>query len=154
MKRLLNYPNVVEIQWYNMDHTCEDGTPTHGTLDLDLILCTSSQFPHISKHIKEWVEKRLDKGFITKQIYEKHRKMWFNVWVFGIEVLKDDYLNLKSIWYYENKMRKGTQKWHNKDMMNVHMWVVHMFSFDKKKIKVWTFLSPLKFKLQCKWLGC
>jgi hypothetical protein len=97
MKRLLNYPNVVEIQWYNMDHTCEDGTPTHGTLDLDLILCTSSQFPHISKHIKEWVEKRLDKGFITKQIYEKHRKMWFNVWVFGIEVLKDDYLNLKSI---------------------------------------------------------
>jgi hypothetical protein len=51
-------------------------------------------------------------------------------------------------------MRKGTQKWHNKDMMNVHMWVVHMFSFDKKKIKVWTFLSPLKFKLQCKWLGC
>jgi len=51
-------------------------------------------------------------------------------------------------------MRKGTQKWHNNDMMNVHMWNVHMFSFDKKKIEGWTRLSSLTFKLQCKWLGC
>jgi hypothetical protein len=80
--------------------------------------------------------------------------VWLNAWVFGFEALRDDYLNLKSIWYYENKMRKGTQKWHNNDMMNVHMWVVHMFSFGKNKIEGCTFLSPLTFKLQCKWLGC
>jgi hypothetical protein len=66
MKRLLKYPNVVEIQWSNMDHTCEDGTPTHGTLDSDLILCTSFQVPHVSKHIKEWVEERLYRGFHHK----------------------------------------------------------------------------------------
>jgi hypothetical protein len=96
VQRLLKYPNVVEIQWYNMDDMHEDGTPTHGALDSDLILCTSFQVPHISKHIKEWVEERLDRGFITKQIYEKHKKVCFNAWVFGIEALKDDYLNLKS----------------------------------------------------------
>jgi hypothetical protein len=106
VKRLLKYPNVVKIQWYNMDHMHEDGTPTHGALDLDLILCTSFQVPHISKCIKEWIEERLERGFITKQIYEKHKKVWFNAWVFGIEALKDDYLNLKSIRYYENKMKK------------------------------------------------
>ncbi len=86
-------------------------------------------FPNILKNglKKDWIR-------VLSQ-YEKHRKMWFNVWVFGIEVLRDDYLNLKSIWYYEKKMKKGTQKWHNNDMMNVHMWVVHMFSFDKKRLK-------------------
>jgi hypothetical protein len=30
--RLLKYPNVAKIAWYLMEHTHEDGTPTHGTL--------------------------------------------------------------------------------------------------------------------------
>jgi hypothetical protein len=28
-------PNVVEIAWYHIDHTCEDGTPAHEALDLN-----------------------------------------------------------------------------------------------------------------------
>ncbi len=53
----------------------------HGALDLDWISCMSFQAPCISKHFKEWVEERLDRNLITKQIYEEHKKVWFNAHV-------------------------------------------------------------------------
>jgi hypothetical protein len=34
-KRLLKSPNVAKIARYQMDHTCEGGTPTHEALDLN-----------------------------------------------------------------------------------------------------------------------
>jgi hypothetical protein len=66
--RLLKYPNVVEIAWYHMEHTHEDGTPAHGTLDPNSMSRRSHQAPCIFKHLKEWLDERLDKGLTTKQI--------------------------------------------------------------------------------------
>jgi len=51
-----------------MDHMCEDGTPTHGALYSNLILCTSFRVPHISKHIKEWGEERMDRVYHKKNL--------------------------------------------------------------------------------------
>jgi hypothetical protein len=31
---------------------------------------------------------------------------------------------MKSMWYYENKMRRGILKQHNNEMASVHAWVV------------------------------
>ncbi len=53
----------------------------HGAFDLDWISCMPFQAPCISKHLKEWVEERLDRNLITKQIYEEHKKVWFNAHV-------------------------------------------------------------------------
>jgi hypothetical protein len=39
MKHLYKYPNVIEFVWYHQEHTCEDGTPGHGTLDCDSQSC-------------------------------------------------------------------------------------------------------------------
>jgi hypothetical protein len=35
LMKKLKFSNVAEIAWYHMDHTHEDGTPTHETLDLN-----------------------------------------------------------------------------------------------------------------------
>jgi len=35
VKRLLRYLDAAKVAWYYMEHTCEDGTSTHGALDLD-----------------------------------------------------------------------------------------------------------------------
>ncbi len=55
-------------------------------------------------------------GFNTRQIYEDQKKLWFNARSLGIKASRDDHLNMKSIQYNENKMRRGTWKLHNNDM--------------------------------------
>ncbi len=59
-------------------------------------------------------------GLNTRQIYEDHKKVWFNAQALGIKASRDDHLDMKSIQYYENKMRRGTWKQHNNDMTSVH----------------------------------
>jgi hypothetical protein len=46
--------------------------------------------------------------------------VWFNAQALGIKASRDDHLDMKSIQYYENKMRRGTWKQHNNDMTSVH----------------------------------
>jgi hypothetical protein len=81
----------------------------------------------------------LDIGLNTRQIYEDHKKVFFNARALGIKPSRDDHLNMKSTQYNENKMRRGTWKRHNNDMTSVHrgQWTTHiMFSSGgKKKIK-------------------
>jgi hypothetical protein len=75
--------------------------------DLNSISQKFLQAPHISKYIKESIEKRLDRGFKTRQIYEEHKKFCFNAQVSRIKASRDYYFNMKSVWYYENKMKRG-----------------------------------------------
>jgi hypothetical protein len=72
---ILKYIDVSRIVWY---HKCEDGILTHGMFDLNSISQKSLQAPHISKYIKESIEKILDRGLNTRQISEEHKKFCFN----------------------------------------------------------------------------
>jgi hypothetical protein len=44
---------------------------------MDSISHKSFQTPHISKHLKEWVEERLDRGLTINSFNEEHKNVWF-----------------------------------------------------------------------------
>ncbi len=122
------------------------------------ISCRFPQTPCIFKYLKEWVEERLDVGFNTRKIYEDQKKVWFNARALGTEAWREDHLNMKSIQYYENKMRRGTWKWHNNDMTSVHMWVVdnpHNVFFWQKEDQRWNvpFTIFIQTPMQVVWMS-
>jgi hypothetical protein len=48
-----------------------------GAFDMDSISHKSFQAPHISKHLKEWVEEGLDRGLTINSFNEEHQNLWF-----------------------------------------------------------------------------
>jgi len=57
---LSRYLDVAKVAWYHMEHTCEDGTLTHGALDwIEFDVCHSKlhAFPSILKNglKKDWI---------------------------------------------------------------------------------------------------
>jgi hypothetical protein len=70
MKHLYKYPNVIEFVWYHQEHTCEDGTPGHGTLDCDSQSCKFWYANYIFLKLKAWIQNGLNNGLTTRQMYE------------------------------------------------------------------------------------
>jgi hypothetical protein len=114
VKRLLRYLDVAKVAWYHMEHTCEDGTSSHGALDLDRISRMSFQAPCISKHLKECVEERLDRSLIIKQIYEEHKKVSVNAHILT-----------------SRNWPKGS-KWHQRSHKCYFTLVLHVFFSPKE----------------------
>jgi hypothetical protein len=56
MKCLYKYPNVAKIIWYHQEHTHEDGTLAHGTLDHDFQSCKFQYASRISLQLKAWIQ--------------------------------------------------------------------------------------------------
>jgi hypothetical protein len=105
MKCLYKYLDVAKIIWYHQEHTYEDGTLAHGALDRDFQPHKSQYASCISPKLKAWIQDWLDNGLTTRQIYEEHKKMWYNAWLLGRETCVDDFLIQKTIQYYKNKMK-------------------------------------------------
>ncbi len=66
IKQLLLFPDVVEVAYYHVDHTREDGSPAHGLEDKLSVGRKSAYQPRMSKELKAWVKGQLDKGFTAK----------------------------------------------------------------------------------------
>ena len=76
IKQLLLFPYIVEVVYYHVDHTKEDGSPAHAFEDKLLIGRKSAYQPRMSKELKTWVKTQLGKGFTVKQVYGEHRQNW------------------------------------------------------------------------------
>jgi len=48
-----------------------------GAFDMDSISHKSFQAPHISNHLKEWVEEGLDRGLTINSFNEENQNLWF-----------------------------------------------------------------------------
>ena len=64
------FPDIVEVAYYHVDHTREDGSPAHGFEDKLSIERKSAYQPRMSKELKTWMKTQLGKGFTAKQVYE------------------------------------------------------------------------------------
>jgi hypothetical protein len=68
---------VVEIRIYYKAHTRIDGSFTHGEHDQESISCMFRYATRMSQALKDHIWAQLSLGYTTKQIYDKHKAIWW-----------------------------------------------------------------------------
>jgi len=77
IKCLYTCPDVDEITIYHKAHTQIDGSFTHGEHDPESISYMSRYGPRMSQALKDHIWAQLSLGYTTKQIYDKHKAIWW-----------------------------------------------------------------------------
>ena len=124
IKQLLLFSDIVEVAYYHVDHTREDGLPAHGFEDKLSIRRKSAYQPRMSKELKTWVKTQLGKGFTAKQVYEEHRQNWIQRRKMKCPDVRNDFVQLKDIAYYESRLKMGVWRRHHNDFDSVKMWAL------------------------------
>jgi hypothetical protein len=76
IKRFYTWPNVVEITFYHWTHTQANGDPFHGACD-PRSTSQMSYTPHVFDKLKDFIWTQLGLGYTMKQIYDKHKEIWW-----------------------------------------------------------------------------
>jgi hypothetical protein len=76
IKHLYTRFDVTEITIYHKAHTRTDGSFAHGEHDLESIFHMFRYTPRMSQTLKDHIWVQLSLGYITKQIYDKHKAIW------------------------------------------------------------------------------
>jgi hypothetical protein len=100
IKRFYTWPNVVAIIFYHRTHTRANGDPTHHACHLGSTSRMSTYAPcmfHTLEFI--WIQLRL--RYILKQIYDKHKEIWWAWANAGEWMTWDDFLQLQDITYLD-----------------------------------------------------
>jgi hypothetical protein len=74
-KRLYTWPNV-EIIFYHQTHIQANGNLTHDACDLGSTSRMSMYTSRMFHKLKEFICTQLHLGYIVKNIYDKHKKIW------------------------------------------------------------------------------
>ncbi len=70
----------------------------------------SCYVPRMSQALKDHIWAQLNLGYMVKQIYHKHKTIWWE-WVnAGQSMTQDDFIRLQNIAYLDWKHKKGN--WH------------------------------------------
>ncbi len=77
IKHLYTRLVVSEIIIYHKAHTRTDGSFAHGEHDSKSISCMSFYAPCTSQALKDHIWAQLSLGYMTKQIYDKHKTIWW-----------------------------------------------------------------------------
>jgi hypothetical protein len=77
IKRLYTQLDAVEIIFYYWIHTWANGNPTRDACDPRSISQMSTYAPRMFHKLKESMWTQLGLGYTVKQIYDKHKKIWW-----------------------------------------------------------------------------
>ena len=124
IKQLFLFPDVVEVVYYHVDHTREDRSPAHGLEDKLYVGRKSAYQPRMLKELKAWVKGQLCKGLTAKQVYEEHMQNWIMMRKMKLPDMRDDFVQLKDIAYYESRLKMGVWRHHHNDFDSVKMWAL------------------------------
>jgi len=108
IKRLYTRPDVAKITIYHKAHTRIDGSFAHGEHDPESISCMSYYAPHMSQALKDHIWAQLSLGYMTKQIYDKHKAIWWERVNAGQSMTRNDFIQLQDITYLDRKHKKGS----------------------------------------------
>jgi hypothetical protein len=123
IKRPYKHPDVVEITFYHQIHTRVNGGPIHGPCDLGSTSRMLTYAPHVSHKLKEFIWTQLGSWYIVKQIYDKHKEIWW-AWVnVGERMTRDDFLQLQDIAYLDQKHKRGIWCLHTNPALSIQSWV-------------------------------
>jgi hypothetical protein len=71
----------------------------------------STYVPHMS-HKLEFIWTQLGLGYTMKQIYHKHKEIWWAQGNASERMTKDDFLKFQEIAYLDRKHKRGTWRLH------------------------------------------
>ncbi len=89
------WPDVAKITIYHKPHTRTNGSFAHGEHDLESIFCMSHYASHMSQALKEWPQ--LSLGYTAKQIYDKHKTIWWECVNVAQSMAQDDFIWFQDI---------------------------------------------------------
>jgi hypothetical protein len=92
---------VVEITIYHKAHTQTDGSFANGVHDPESISYTSHYTPCMPQALKDHIWAQLSLGYIIKQIYDKHKKIWWECVNASQNMTQDDFIQLQDIAYLD-----------------------------------------------------
>ncbi len=92
---------------YHKAHTRTDGSFTHGEHDPESISRMSRYAPRMSQALKDHIWAQLNSGYKTKQIYDKHKTIWWECVNAGQNMTQDDFIRFQNIAYLDRKHKKG-----------------------------------------------
>ena len=115
--------DATTISFYHMTHTRLDGSLIHGVGDEDSNSRASQLAPSISHDAKSFIWNRLDVGFTSKQIFDKHLRIWQERKTLKQPMRKDDYMTMENIRNLEKRHSKGKWKRHNSEGESVQPWI-------------------------------
>jgi hypothetical protein len=76
-QKSISQPDVVEVTIYHKAHTQTDGSFAHGKHDRKSIFRMFRYAPRMSQALKDHMWAQLNLGYTTKQIYDKHKTIWW-----------------------------------------------------------------------------
>jgi cell division protein YceG involved in septum cleavage len=94
IKRLYTQLDVAKIKIYHKAYTRIDGSFTHGEHDLESISRMFRYAPCMSQALKDHIWAQLSLGYTTKQIYDKHKAIWWERVNAGQNITRDDFIQL------------------------------------------------------------
>jgi len=106
IKRLYTRLDVAEITIYHKAHTWTNGSFAHGEHDLESISRMPCYAPCMSQALKDHIWAQLSVGYTTKQIYDKHKIIWWERVNVGQSMTWDDFIQLQDITYLDWKHKK------------------------------------------------
>ncbi len=92
IKRLYTRPNVVEIIFYDRTHTWANGDPVQNACDSGSTSWMLTYAPRVFHRLKEFIWTQLGLGYTMKQIYDKHKEIWWAWANAGEWMTQDDFL--------------------------------------------------------------
>ncbi len=98
---------MAKITIYDKAHTRIDGSFAHGEHDSESISRMSRYAPCMSQALKDHIWAQLSLGYTTKQIYDKHKTIWWEHVNAGQSMTRDDFIRLQDIAYLDWNIRKG-----------------------------------------------
>ncbi len=94
---------MAEITIYHKAHTQTDGSFAHGEHDLESIFRMSRCAPRMSQALKDHIWAQLNLAYMTKQIYDKHKTIWWECVNANQNMTLNDFIRLQDITYLDRK---------------------------------------------------
>ncbi len=113
---------MVEIVFYHRPHTRINDEPTHGKHDLDSIARPSFFAPRMSQALKDHIWTQLGLGYSIKQIYDKHKVIWWAKIKVGEAMTRDDFIRQQDITHLDHKHKKGSWHLHQNPAISLRTW--------------------------------
>jgi hypothetical protein len=92
IKRFYTRPNVLKITFYHRTHIWTNEDPIHGACDPRSTSRMLAYAPHMSHKLKEFIWTQLGLGYTVKQIYDKHKEIWWERANAGEQMTHDHFL--------------------------------------------------------------
>jgi hypothetical protein len=80
--------------------------------------------PRMSQALKDHIWAQLSLGYTPKQIYDKHKAIWWERVNAGQSMIRDDFIRLQDIAYLDRKHKKGSWRLHTNPAISIRSWAL------------------------------